>query len=299
MKQFNKLKTRFSTGLVKILAVILPAAILLCAEKSGAQSQWLDHGNGNSISLEVYKPFIPQDSVFDEVTPAYKPFSVAFFLTGRYNLNKNFTLVAEIPFARGETDDTTALPEDNGAEIGNPYIGAEYRLPDSPLKFELGFRLPLTPKDHIHAALVGVRSDIDRLEAFVYDLVPVNMAVSFETVNESNILFKARLGGNLWFIENPDRTLIDNKTQFGVEYTLQTGYIHKHVNLIFGLSGRYHLESGPKVQDKPTVLQYGLLVTVPYKNIRPGISIKVPGNDRTGELFNYILGLNFTYTFDK
>lgn len=296
MKEFNKSKKGFSTI---ALLLLICAVVLLSPLKTEAQSQWLDYGTGNSLSLEIYKPFIPRDSVFDEVTPSYKPFSVAMFLTGRYNLNENITLVADIPFARGEIDDTTALPDDNGSEIGNPYLGAEYKLKDSPLRFELGFRIPLTPKDRIYAALTGIRSDLDRIEAFIYNLVPVTMAINFETLSETSILFKARLAGNLWFIEDPERTLVDEKTQFGVGYTVQTGYIHKHVNVIFGLSGRYHLESGPRLQNKPTALQYGLMVTVPYKNIRPGLSIKVPGNDRTGKLFNYILGFNFTYIFEK
>ena len=292
MKKANIIKLKYLK--------IFPVMVIMCLyfTDGGAQSQWLDYGDGNSISLEIYKPIIPQDSIFDdEITPAYKTFSGAVFLTGRYNVAKNFTLIAELPFARGETDDTTALEDSYGTKIGNPYLGAEYKLPNSPLKFQLGFRIPLTPEDVVQASVVGSRADLDRVEAFIYDLVPINAAIYFETVSESGILFKARAAGNLWFNVNTDNTFLNGRTQFAAAYTLQTGYIHKYVNVIFGLSGRYHLESGPKLPEKPVFLQYGLLVTVPYKNIRPGFSIKVPGNERTGKLFNYVLGLDFTYAF--
>lgn len=184
---------------------------------------------------------------------------------------------------------------ESGLKIGNPYIGAEYHLPRSPLMFELGLRIPVVSKDPVAGTVVGVRADIDRSEAFIRKIVPVYAAINFRTVTENNILIKARVGGNLWF--NTKVLGFYNQPEFSADYTLQTGYMDKYVNVIVGLTGRYAVDSGPEYPDKYNFVQYGLLITVPYKNIRPGFNIRVPGED-ADNLFNYVFGLNFTYGFE-
>ncbi|MEO8211449.1 MAG: hypothetical protein ABI840_12895 [bacterium] len=100
---------------------------------------------------------------------------------------------------------------------------------------------------------------------------------------------------DVWF--NTTEVGFENQPVLKADYTLQIGYNHKYVNFLFGLSGIYNTVSGPKYPDKENIIQYGLLVTFLYKNIRPALSIKVPGKDNFGRL-NYVLGLNFTYGFD-
>ena len=267
-------------------------------EDVNGQSQWLDYGEGNSVSIEFCKPFIQRDSIGTLLTPGFSALSGALFITGRYNVHKNITLVGELPLVNGKfeyDDDDLNNKSENGVKFGNPYIGAEYSLPKSPLLFELGLRIPLVQQDPIVGTLVGVRADIDRSEAFFKDIVPVYGAVNFETVTESNILFKLRAGGNVWF--NARKFGFDSPQVFSVDYTLQTGYMDKRVNVILGLTGRYDSDSGPQYPDKYTFLQYGIMITVPYKNLRPSFSVRVPGED-ADQFFNYVVAFNLTYGFE-
>jgi hypothetical protein len=289
---FMYLNKKVLTSIKIVFAIILTGVSV----KVNAQTQWLDHGPGNSVSLEIYKPFIPRDTFPTSggyVTPGYTASTMAFFLSGRYDISKKFTLVADIPFVNGEYDDSIASGY-GGFKFGNPYIGAEYHLPNSPVKALFGFRIPLVSEDNVVASVAGVRSDIDRSEAFIREIVPFYAAVNFETVSESKILVKGKVGADLWF--NTKVIGIDNQPELSANYALQLGYLQKDVHFIFGLSGRYEMDSGPKYPEKKNLMQYGLLVTFPYKNIRPAFSVKVPGSDALGKIINYVLGLNFTYS---
>lgn len=113
-------------------------------------------------------------------------------------------------------------------------------------------------------------------------------------MSESNILLNARVGGDLWF--NTKQLGIYTQPLLSVLYTLQTGYIHKNVHFILGLSGNYEIDTGPNTPDKYNYIEYGLLVTFLFKNIRPAFSLKVPGED-LGKFINYVVGFNFTYGF--
>lgn len=273
--------------------------LLYFSNESAGQSQWLDNGKGNSVSIEIYKPFKARDSFAlppGGIIPGFTAFSGAVYLSGRYVISKSFALVGDFPFANGSIDDSIFYTDQGGLKIGNPYLGAEYNIPKSPIMVELGLRLPFTPDTFAEASLAGILSDIDRSEAFIKDIVPVYAAVNYKTVSESNILLKARAGIDVWF--NTKKAGFENQPELKADYTLQVGYLHQYVNFLFGLSGRYDMVSGPKLPKKENIIQYGLLVTFPYKNIRPAFSIKVPGSDNLGKVLNYVLGLNFTYGFD-
>lgn len=290
--KIQNIRMKFAV-LIALIIFTLPGTKDACA-----QSQWLDYGDGNSVSIEFCKPFLQRDSLGTFLTPGFSALSGALFITGRYNVTKNVTLVGEIPLVNGKfeyDDDDLNSQSESGIKFGNPYIGGEYALPKSPLFFELGLRIPVVQQDPIVGTLVGVRADIDRSEAFFKDIVPVYGAVNFKTVTESNILFKLRAGGNVWF--NARKLGFDSPQVFSVDYTLQTGYVNKRVNILLGLTGRYDSDSGPQYPDKYTFLQYGLMITVPYKNFRPSFSVRVPGED-ADKFFNYVVAFNLTYGFE-
>lgn len=273
------------------LSFILSALVPIL---SNAQTTWIEEGKGSSISIEAYRPSIPRDSFFNEILPSYTPLTGSIFLTGKYSLNKNFTLVADIPFAGGNYDDTAYAGEGQFI-IGNPYIGAEYYLSDSPLMFELGLRIPVVGEDNVTSRLAGTYSDLDRGEAFGHTIVPVIAAVNYETINESNILLRGRAGVNLWF--NSHAAGLETQPLLSVDYSLQAGYLHRYVHVIATLSARYGTDTGPRYPIKETELQYGLSLNFPLKKISPGIVLKVPGNPFTGGFINYVVGLNCTYLF--
>jgi len=276
--------------------VILLISLLLFPVMLSAQSEWVDNGQERSfLSIEIIKPVRYIDSLLGKVQPDFTTLSGSIFLTGRYAIGKNFVLAADLPIARGEFKGEEF--KDLGAQtiMGNPYIGAEYFLPETPLFFELGMRIPIVQVGKHLAGISGIYSDFDRAEAFLPNIVPVYGAVNYEKIFESKILFRARTGVNLWFISKEWESYRDPILL--VDYTLQTGYMHERVTIVAGLTGRLDANSDPKYDEKAHILQYGATVTVPFGNFRPGINFRIPGNKYTEGLIDYVLGFNLAYVF--
>ncbi len=278
-------------------------SLLLFPAMLAAQSEWVDYGQErSSLSIEIIKPVAYIDSTFKGewyagVAPDYTTLSGAIFLTGRHAVGKNFVLVADISFARGDLDDEGYEAQSVQMVIGNPYIGAEYHLPETPLFFELGMRIPIVSEDNTLARVVGYLSDFDRVEAFVPKIIPVFVDMNFEKIFKSNILLRAGTGISLWFNSKEIGAYRDPAIAF--KYILQTGYNHPRVNIILGLIGRQELSSEPRIGEKFHEMQYGTTITIPFGNFRPGINFRIPGNSQTKKRFDYVFGLNLTYVFKE
>lgn len=280
----------------RIVIVPLLLYILMLSSDISAQSVWYGREKANSIYLELNKPFTPSTSTGTHVIPGLSAGSGSIILSGRYSLpkNKNITFVADIPVSHGYLDDTTNL---NGSEwaFGNPYIGAEFDISNTPVYFQVGLRLPFAPYDQGLAEFAGAVSDFNRSEAFLAHIFPIYGAVNYETVSDNKILFSAKAGLKLWF--NNDTLRIQSDPSVRFEYALQTGYIDKNLNVILSAVGNKYLSTNERVTNKQNVIQYGLSIVVPYKKIRPGLSFRFPGNDLSDRLVNFIAGLNFGYVF--
>ncbi len=259
-----------------------------------AQPIWYGRQKTNSISLDINKPFTPSDSLFRTIVSGFDALSGSVFITGKYALNTNISLVADFPISHGNINDTLIS---NGSEtiIGNPYLGAEFDVSKTPIYFQLGLRLPFVPDDNGLARIVGIASDINRSEAFQKDLFPLYGAINYETVSENKILLSLRSGLNVWF--NSDTLNFESNPSVIADYSIQTGYIDKNISVLLSGVGRYYLSSGARFPEKKNVLQYGLSIIVPYKNIRPAVSFRIPGNESTGKKLNYVIGLDFLYLF--
>ncbi len=275
--------------------VILLISLLLFPVMLSAQSEWVDNGQERSfLSIEIIKPVRSIDSLLGEVQPDFTTFSGSIFLTGRYAVGKNFVLAADISIASGKFKGEEY--KDYGQTImGNPYIGAEYYLPETPLFFELGMRIPIVQEGKHLAGISGIYSDFDRAEAFLPDIVPVYAAMNYETISKSKILLRVRTGVNLWFTNKEWET--HRNPILLVDYTLQTGYMHERVTIVAGLTGRLDASSDPKYDEKSHILQYGATVTVPFGNFRPGVNFRIPGNKYTEGLIDYVIGFNLAYVF--
>jgi len=278
--------------------VSLLISLLLFPVMLSAQSEWVDNGQERSfLSIEIIKPVRNIDTLFEGLRPDFTTFSGSVFLTGRYAIGKNFVLAADISIARVDYKGEEFDVYGKETILGNPYIGAEYYLPETPLFFELGMRIPIVPDNKGIASICGVYSDLDRAEAFLPHIVPVYGAVNYEKIFESKILLRARTGINLWFTSKEWETYRDPLVL--VDYTLQTGYIHPRVTIIVGLTGRLDVSSDPRFEEKAHILQYGATLTVPFGNFRPGINFRIPGNKLTENLIDYVFGINLTYVFKK
>ena len=244
----------FIPGTGSLLFTSCLALLFFCTvflhDTSEAQSVWVDYPEGNSATLEIYKPFPPvyERSFIAGVRPEYTAGSSSYFLSGRYEVSKALTIVADFPMVYGMWDDTVEIENEGGFKIGNPYLGIEYLIPQSPATVEFGFRIPVTPEDMVQATTIGTLSDVDRVEAFLPQIVPFTASVKYRTVSDSKILLNARVGADLWF--NTKKINIQQQPLLTALYTLQTGYLNKYVHFIFGLSGKYDMDSGTGNEEK-------------------------------------------------
>ena len=277
------------------LTMLVLIVCLLFTSELSAQSEWVDQGQrGNFFSVEIIKPVIAMDSTSGDACRSLTTFSGSIFLTGRYTVGKNFVLVADLPIARGELDYGSDVSSSQ-TQLGNPYLGAEYYLAESPLFFELGLRLPITPDGKTISTITGIYSSLDRIEAFSSDIFPVSAAANYKTISKSKILLRARSGINLWF--NSIEIGAHREPAVSVDYTLQTGYAGEALNIIVGLTGRIDASSHTELREKQHLLQYGAAITVPFGRFRPGLNFKIPGNRTTERLTDYVVGLNFGINF--
>lgn len=63
----KRMKRNNSIKFIGVLFVL--TALFMSNENANAQSEWLDYGSGNSISIEIDKPFIAQDSLGGSLNP--------------------------------------------------------------------------------------------------------------------------------------------------------------------------------------------------------------------------------------
>ena len=284
-------------------AAVLLISLLLFPAMLSAQSLWVDHGEEKTyISVEIIKPIAAVDSIYKdfwytELQPEYTALSGAIIITGKYALGKNFVLAADLSIAHGELVGEKYDSIGSQTIFGNPYIGAEYHLPKTPLFFELGFRIPVVPDKKGVASISGIYSDFDRAGAFYPHIVPVSGAVNFEKITKWKLLLRARTGVTLWF--NSKKVGAFRSPTLFVNYMLQTGYYHPRVTFIVGLAGVLDANSNPKYPEKVHILQYGATITVPFGNFRPGINFRIPGNKTSREFIDYAFGLNLTYVFNN
>ena len=282
-------------------AAVLLISLLLFPAMLSAQSLWVDHGEEKTyISVEIIKPIAAVDSIYKdfwytELQPEYTALSGAMIITGKYALGKNFVLAADLSVAHGELVGEKYEAIGSQTIFGNPYIGAEYYLPETPLFFEMGFRIPVVPDEKGVASISGIYSDFDRAGAFYPHIVPVYAAMNYEKITKSKILLRARTGVTLWF--NSKEVGAYREPTVFLNYALQTGYYDPRVTIIAGLTGSFDANSNPKFPEKAHILEFGTTVTVPFGNFRPGINFRVPGNNITQEFIDYVFGLNLAYVF--
>ena len=135
-----------------------------------AQSQWLEPLDDNASYVEILKPSLDAgDLTF--------PSSIWFF-SGRWALSNDLILVADIPLAFAEPD-VEGFATDMDSDMGNIYVGVDWRGTSPQFFGELGVRLP-TVGDGSFATAIGAFTElVDRLEAFVPDLFAVQAAANY------------------------------------------------------------------------------------------------------------------------
>jgi len=264
-----------------ITTLLFPIALL-------SQPLWLDRSHDKTVALEILKPD------FDDEYNTTFTSSLAVFLSLRYPIGKKVLLVAELPFVHSKAEFFGYDKSDNS--IGNPYLGLEIRGEGSPFFAEVGVRAPLTQEEEDGelnvAAIVGAMIDqVDRLEAFAPDYLPITGMVNYQHKDPSGFVFRLRSGPA--FLIDTDKQEREDATESFLLYSAQAGYESKQISVDAGLSGRWWLTTEEyDTFGERTIHQFGLTTSIGLGIVRPGLQIRLPLDKDLTEFLDLVFGVN-------
>jgi hypothetical protein len=168
----SRMQATLRAGLIGMIAF----GALLGAAPASAQSLWAPAGTGPSIHLELLRPD------FAETPISFVGATAAGFVTARAPIGPGLTAVAEVPFSRAAWE-AEEVEEIGGSAtlIGNPYLGVEWQSAGR-LGAEFGARLPLGDLEDVEkigATLVGIASELERMEAFMPETLGLYAATTY------------------------------------------------------------------------------------------------------------------------
>lgn len=259
-----------------LLSVLLAAVPL---QQAHGEALWVVP-ESNRVLLEYLKPSFESgvDATFATST---------WFLSGNVAVSDPITLTAELPYTMFGT-----TGGDSEIAVGNLYVGTQLQG-DAPVIVELGFRLPTASKFD-EASLSGTFTDwVDRMEAFIEDIVPLTAAVSYYERKDNGFIARVRGGLNFWMPvgDNEDAEVF-------VVYGGQVGMSASQVNLLAGLTGRWWISNeGGANAAQATMHQIALSADMPLGFVQPGVSLRLPMDDELNEIIDLTFGIHFAANF--
>jgi hypothetical protein len=246
-----------------------------------AQPIWLDRSHNKTIAYEFLKPDFENIEDLTFLTSA-------MFLSGRFMTSTSICIVGEIPFVNYGRDSESGESFSESA-FGNPYLGLEFHSDKSHIFGEFGFRLPMAPKDENQSALIiGAYTDfIERVEAFIPEIISFNALINYSIVNESNLGIRIR-GGFTGWIPRGDR----DESEWFLVYGVHGGYQTEEINILLGLSGRFWLSSEGTEFSDSIFHQFVVTTNFSVGSIQPGLILKLPLNENLQDMINLVFGVS-------
>ncbi len=266
----NSLKTiAFAAG----LALLAPAA-------ASAQSVWIERAHEPSVTVEAAKPF------FDESGSTSTSSALALGL--RLPATAKILVAAELPFAHSGWKEGAVTTRESS--IGNPYLGVEVRPIAQPLRLDLGVRFPLMPADELGPALVGMFSDVERMDAYMPETWSVRAGAAYSVPLAPSIGANVR-GGPLLTVAKHQVEELDRSELFAT-YGGEVFYQPSRLRLAGGLSGVTHLSERDTSFDDRSLHQMGLGGSYRFNRVRPGVHVGIPIDRDYREVMDWSVGLN-------
>jgi len=263
---------------------------------AAAQEMWLGPTHGGSLALEVQHVRFTDWGMEDigyYATVKQSLGSVAMFLTARLPVWQRTSLVIELPVANGRftVDDgfgDRATVSDFA--IGNPYIGVEGGQGGGNWFGEFGVRAPIMSETKVASALVGISSDLDRMEAFAPDVASVSAFGNFRSGGETGLRLRIRVGP---LVDIPTKSGMGHAEAYAV-YGVQAGVASRLVEIAGGLTGRMILteEADNRLTD-----QFVASLHLNLGRVEPGVDIRVPIDNELKQLVGSVFGLSVRYAF--
>jgi len=248
---------------------------------SRAQPLWFDRNYDSGLLLEILKPEFEEEDDLTFLTSAW-------FLSGRFRSSEHLCWTFDIPYTHYGFNSDWADEKDDA--LGNPYLGVEIGGSTSPYFGEIGFRLPLAPETYDPAIVAGQFADhIDRAEAFVQDVLPIQALINHHSKNTSGLTTRIR-GGVINWIAIGER----DESELFLLYSAHTGYGSSKGSIIAGFSGRYLLSENDLDFDEATLHRFSVDTGIQFGRIRPGIHFRLPLDDDLRDVIDYVIGFSLS-----
>jgi hypothetical protein len=270
-----------------VLAMTMTSAAMIFPISSPAQSIWLDRSQEKTLALEVLRPdFKNEDDEFARSSNS----GWVLFWSSRVPLSKSFHLVGELPFAFGsykyESRGSGFRRSESESTIGNPYLGVEVGEQDIPVFVELGIRLPLASENNFLGVMTGFYTDMDRLEAFVPNMVPINVMINLHQTGANGFQFRLR-GGTTLLLDTGEG---EDTTEEFIGYSAQAGYRFQHLSLMAGFSGRAIVSEDDLNYGERSFHQLGFNASVRLGQWRSGLHLRLPLDEDLKEPLDAVFG---------
>lgn len=246
----------------------LPAAMTLTAAAPG----WAQMGS--AVSLEVLRPSLEGTGDLS---------SWLIFPSGRVAAGSRITFVFELPVA------TASGSGSSETSVGNPYLGFRLVSPEN-VTLDFGLRAPLADGDVFSGALpllIGSLTDVDRLEAFLPDMLGVQVRATPRHVTPAGFLAEAYLGSTLLApTEGGDTELLG-------DYGFRAGYGGPRAEATLGITGRIAITGDGDLGER-TFHQFTVRVALETGGVRPHFLLRFPLDSDLSDIYAYVVGAGIT-----
>jgi hypothetical protein len=255
-------------------------AAMSFATPLSAQSIWLDRRHDKTVGLEV---LIPDFKTEDGGGVS----GWALFIALRAPLSDQLRFAGELPFVHANLESGSFFFRSGSQNsFGNPYLGLEIGRQGSLVFGEIGVRVPLASEDNFGAALVGVITDFDRIEAFLPNVVSIAGMLNVHQVGQTGFALRLR-GGPALAISTEG-----NDTELLIGYSAQAGYETEAVSILGGVTGRANMTEENADFGERSVHQIGFNASLGLGKVRPGVHFRLPLDDDLKESLDFVFGLH-------
>ncbi|MBI3005297.1 MAG: hypothetical protein HYY49_07750 [Ignavibacteriales bacterium] len=240
----------------KLLMTASAVAVMIHSSSPGyAQSVFMGPLTENEISIEYLKPKLKGSG---EVSGYFAR------LSGRVRLTDRLLLLMDIPYARGAFNLSFQFfgqqfdVSESHTTVGNIRLGLEIHSFSEGLTFHAGTRLPTVSQGATWAQVVGISSDVDELDGFIPNILPIDGAANYVFRSEEGLRIDARVGSSFWIKTKSveDDPAISDDTETLAGSSMLVGYERSEFFARIGYAMRMVLTEGGDL-DQRTYQQIG------------------------------------------
>lgn len=272
------------TGRALLLSL---AAIAALPAGASAQPLWINPERVGALHVEVLRPDIEGSS----------PTSAALYLGIRAPLGSHVALVGEVPFAHGDFDVGPNARLESRTTLGNPYVGVEIGPRASPVRFDLGARLPVLERVDAGSSVGFLADPVDRPEAFLQDLIALSARVHWRRVARSGFAAHLHAGATGWIGSDAARDDLPPGTnppddELVASWGARVGWSGAPGGFLAGLTGRANVSDPSGSIGDRALTQLGASGHLRLGPFHPGVEVRVPLDDDLREIVDATYGVS-------